>query len=183
MQHFIYVFAGCQGTRLGVGFMRGSRNFCQGGSRSVWQKKLRRFFFFFFFFFSLQLILQTSNSKKSIIFQGSGGGPTFSRGVQLFPGGSNCLFPIETHITCDFPGGGVGVRTPCPPLWIRTWDYTICELLSLFQSAGTSVTESANFTWVISIFFQWWNSLFFDTYPREANFVSCWVLIICISLP
>ena len=27
-------------------------------------------------------------------------------GVQLFPGGggSNCLFPIETHITCDFPG-------------------------------------------------------------------------------
>ena len=39
-------------------------------------------------------------------------GPTFSRGVQLFPGGSNCLFPIETHITCDFPGG---VRTPCPP--------------------------------------------------------------------
>ena len=41
-------------------------------------------------------------------------GPTFSRGgVQLFPGGgSNCLFPIETHITCDFPGG---VRSPCPP--------------------------------------------------------------------
>ena len=46
-------------------------------------------------------------------------GPTFSRGVQLFPGGgggggggSNCLFPIEAHITCDFPGG---VRTPCPP--------------------------------------------------------------------
>ena len=27
-------------------------------------------------------------------------------------GVSNCLFPIETHITCDFPGG---VRTPCPP--------------------------------------------------------------------
>ena len=30
-----------------------------------------------------------SISKKSIIFQGSRGGPTFSRGVQLFPGGSN----------------------------------------------------------------------------------------------
>ena len=43
--------------------------------------------------------------RGSNIFQG-GGGPTFSRG------GSNCLFPIETHITCDFPGGGV--RTPCP---------------------------------------------------------------------
>ena len=34
-------------------------------------------------------------------------GPTFSRG-----GGSNFSFPIETHITCDFPGV---VRTPCPP--------------------------------------------------------------------
>ena len=56
-------------------------------------------------------------SKKTIIFQGSRGGPTFSREVQLFPaggggGGSNCLFPIETHITFDFPGG---VQTPCPP--------------------------------------------------------------------
>ena len=47
--------------------------------------------------------------RGSNIFQG-GGGPTFSRGG----GGSNCLFPIETHITCDFPGGG-GVRTPCLP--------------------------------------------------------------------
>ena len=37
-----------------------------------------------------------------------GEGPTFFQGG----GGSNCLFPIETHITCDFPGG---VRTPCPP--------------------------------------------------------------------
>ena len=53
-------------------------------------------------------------SKKTIIFQGSRGGSTFSRGVQLFPGGSNCLFPIETHITCDFSGGG-GSGTPVPP--------------------------------------------------------------------
>ena len=35
MCHFIWVFTLCQGTRLGVGFMRGSRNFRQGGSRSV----------------------------------------------------------------------------------------------------------------------------------------------------
>ena len=34
------------------------------------------------------------------------GGPTFSKGV------SNCLFPIETHLICDFTEG---VRTPCPP--------------------------------------------------------------------
>ena len=40
-------------------------------------------------------------------------------GVQFFPGGggSNCLFPLETHITCDFPGGGVsGLPVPPPPL-------------------------------------------------------------------
>ena len=42
-------------------------------------------------------------------------GPTFSMGGSNFfqgGGGSNCLFPIETHITCDFQGG---VLTPCPP--------------------------------------------------------------------
>ena len=45
----------------------------------------------------------------------------FQEGVQLFlrggggeRRGSNCLFPIETHITCDFLEGG-GVLTLCPP--------------------------------------------------------------------
>ena len=45
--------------------------------------------------------------RGSNIFQG---GPSFSRGGG---GGSNCLFPIETHITCDFPGGS---GPPVPPL-------------------------------------------------------------------
>ena len=57
------------------------------------------------------------NSKENYHFLGSRGGPTFSKGggVQLFPGGggSNCLFPVETHKPCDFPGGGSG--TPVPP--------------------------------------------------------------------
>ena len=53
-----------------------------------------------------------------------GGGPTFSRW------GSNCLFPIETQITCDFPGG---VRTPFS-LWIRTCSRA-CGLLSLPRGA------------------------------------------------
>ena len=39
-------------------------------------------------------------------FPGGWEGPTFSRG------GSHCLFPIETHITCDFPGGS---GPPAPP--------------------------------------------------------------------
>ena len=42
----------------------------------------------------------------------------FSRGSNFFQGVSNCLFPIETHLICDFTEG---VRTPCPPLWIPTW--------------------------------------------------------------
>ena len=67
-------------------------------------------------FFSPQLILQKLNSKKPIIFKVPEGGPTFSKGGGglTFSRGSNCLFPIETHITCaDFPGGGLD---PLPPL-------------------------------------------------------------------
>ena len=39
----------------------------------------------------------------------------FQRGSNIFQGGgggSNCLFPIETHITCDFPGGGPDPLSP-----------------------------------------------------------------------
>ena len=32
----------------------------------------------------------------------------------FFQGGGNCLFPIEPHLTCDFPGG-YGPPTPPPP--------------------------------------------------------------------
>ena len=43
------------------------------------------------------------------IFQG--GGSDFFRGG----GGVQLLISIETHITCDFPGGGGGIWTPYPP--------------------------------------------------------------------
>ena len=46
------------------------------------------------------------------IFQGGGGGPTFSRGGG---GGVQTLISIETNITCDFSGGG-GSGSPIPPL-------------------------------------------------------------------
>ena len=47
------------------------------------------------------------NFKENYHFSRFQRGSNISRGgVQLFPGrGSNCLFPIETHITLDFPGG------------------------------------------------------------------------------
>ena len=50
-------------------------------------------------------------SKKTIIFQGFRGGPTFSRGVQM-------LISIETHIICDFPGWS---GPPIPPLDPHMW--------------------------------------------------------------
>ena len=55
-------------------------------------------------------LLQRKLLFQSNIFQGGGGGPTFfprGRGVKM-------LISIGTHITWDFPGGGV--RTPYPPL-------------------------------------------------------------------
>ena len=76
------------------------------------------------FFFSPQLILQKSNGQfqRNLSFfkvpegvqhfPGGGGG---GGEVHLFPGGSNCLFPIENHI-CDFLGGGGGPDPLSSPL-------------------------------------------------------------------
>ena len=86
--------------------MRGSRKFRQGGPDKNSSDTLTFFFWSSAYFTEIRWL----TLKKSIIFQGSRGGPTFSRGGGV---------PIETHITCDYPGW---VRTPCPPLWIRTWD-------------------------------------------------------------
>ena len=70
-------------------------------------------------FFSPQLNLQKSISQFQEVHlffkvpEGvqhfPGEGPTFSRGG----GGVQLLIPIETHITCDFSGGGV--RDPLSP--------------------------------------------------------------------
>ena len=95
--------------------MRGSRNFRQGGGGGGGpgqsdKKALTTFY-----------TSQMVNFKKTIIFQCSRGGPTFPGGSNFFQrgggGGSNRLFPIETYIACDFPGG----PDPLSPLWIRTW--------------------------------------------------------------
>ena len=55
-------------------------------------------------------------SKKTIILKGFRGGPTFSRGEgNLFHGGGGgvqWVISIETHITCDFPGGESGPNIP-----------------------------------------------------------------------
>ena len=96
--------------------IRGSRTFCQGGGvPGQSDKKSSDVFFVLFLFLVLSLFYRSQmvNFKEIYHFSRFRGGPTFSRGIQLFPGGSNCLFPIETHITFNFPGGGVWA--PCPP--------------------------------------------------------------------
>ena len=57
-------------------------------------------------------------SKKTIIFKGFSqrGSNNFQGGVQFFPGGVQMLISIETHITCDFPGGEGGPDPLSPPL-------------------------------------------------------------------
>ena len=58
------------------------------------------------------------NFKEIYHFQGSRGGPTFSRRGGVGGGGPTffrvvqLLIPIETHMTCDFPGGS---GPPVPP--------------------------------------------------------------------
>ena len=85
------------------------QEFSSGGSRSVWQKKALTFFFLVL---SLFYWIQMVNFKE--IYHFSRGGPTFSSGGGGGGGGgeSNCLFPVETHITCDFPGGGPDPLSP-----------------------------------------------------------------------
>ena len=72
-------------------------------------------------FFSPQLILLKTNGyfRRKLSFsevpEGIKDFPGGGGGGQLFPGwggGSNCLLPIETDITCDFLGG---CPDPCPP--------------------------------------------------------------------
>ena len=74
------------------------------------------FFLFICFFLVLNLFYRECPmviSKKTIIFQGFRGGPTFSRGGPAFSRGVQMLISIETHQTCDFPGGSC---TPIPSL-------------------------------------------------------------------
>ena len=66
---------------------------------------------FFFLVLGLFYRSQMVNFKRNIIFQGSEGGPNFFQGGG--GGGGNCLLPIETQITCDFPGGS-GPPGPSP---------------------------------------------------------------------
>ena len=92
------------------------QEFLSGGVQvSLTKKALTTIFFF--------LVLSLFYRRQMVNFKEIYHFSRFQRASNIFQGGgggSYCLFSIETHITCDFQGGGGGVRTPCPPLWIRT---------------------------------------------------------------
>ena len=96
--------------------MRRYRNFHQGGrvQVSLTKKLWQRFLLVLSLFYRSQMV----NFKEIYRFSRLQMGSNFFQGVHFFHGMSTCLFSIETHLICDFPEG---VRTPCPPLWIRTW--------------------------------------------------------------
>ena len=73
---------------------------------------------FFSFSFSPMVLLQ-----RKLYFSNDRGGPTFLGGGGGGGGGSRVqvLISIETHITCDFPGGGGPHRRITLP-------YYICKL-------------------------------------------------------
>ena len=78
------------------------------GSRSVWQKSSDNDFLVLSLFYRSQMVNFNEINRFSRLQMD----PIFSRGSNFFQGVSNCLFPIETHLICDFPEG---VRTPCTP--------------------------------------------------------------------
>ena len=113
--------------------MPGSRNFRQGGGGggvqvSLTKKALTMLFFFYSsaYFYRSQMV----NFKEIYHFFRFQRGPNIFKGVG---GGSNCLFPIETHITCDFPGG-VGSGPPVPPLDPQLPKALESRLLNCFSS-------------------------------------------------
>ena len=86
--------------------MRGSRDFCQS-------------YLVLSLFYSLQRVSNGFIAEKTILilYQGSRGGPLFSRGCQTFSrgGGPNACFFRNPCTYLLFSRGG-GVRTPYPPL-------------------------------------------------------------------
>ena len=98
--------------------MRGSRNFRQGGPGQSDKKALTTFFFFFLVLslfdrsqmVNFKVIYHFSRFQRgSNIFQGGGGGPTFSRGGG---GGVQLLIPYRNPYNLWFSRGGPDPLSP-----------------------------------------------------------------------
>ena len=96
--------------------MRRSRNFHQRGEGPGQsdKKALTTIFLVLSLFYRSQMV----NFKEIYRFSRLQMGSNVFQGVQLFLGSVQLLIPYKSHFICDFQEG---VRTSCPPLWIRTW--------------------------------------------------------------
>ena len=99
----------------GTSSMRGSRNFRQGGPGQTDKKKLWQRFFFYIVL-SLFYRSQMGDFKEIYHFQGSRGGPNFSRGGPLFFQGVQLLIPYRNPYNLWFSRGGGVSGPPVPPL-------------------------------------------------------------------
>ena len=131
------------------------QEFSSGGGRgSIWHiKKLwQRFFFHLFFSPQFNNRSPVITFKENYYLQRFQWGGTFARAGPTFYRGSNCFYPIETHITCDFPGGPDRLPpSPLdPPMWFRaSWfNLSTCTRFSLFffniTFANSSVERGGN---------------------------------------
>ena len=105
--------------------------------------------------------------QRKLYFSKDRGGPTFLGGG----GGSRVqvLISIETHITCDFPGGG-GSGHPITPLWICTWSHRRITLPRYMCKLPGRV-KSGNFGHYLQIVLMQMRRLFMSRHIR--SFTIC----------
>ena len=143
--------------------MRGSRNFSSGGGGGGQSDKKALTTLFVCVCVFLFFILSLFYGSEMVIFKEIYHFSRFQRGSNILPGGggsnffqvgSNCLFPVETHITCDFPGGGGG-SDPLSPLldphlvhvehmipWLRAQRRFALKLIGVFtESFGLFIRQ------------------------------------------
>ena len=120
-------------------FLRVFRDYCQGVQVHLPENSSDNVVFCFLvlsLFYSFTEGVQWVFQRKLLFLK-------VSEGVQFFQGGGGQLFPsrgggvqwvisIETHITCDFPGGG---RTPYPPSGSA---HAISQLIFLISKGNIS---------------------------------------------
>ena len=95
-------------SRVHLAFHARIQDFRQGGPGQSDKKALTTFFFKSSAYFTeVKWLISIVKVPERVQHFPGGGGSNF------FPGGSNSLYPIETHITCDFPGES---GPPDPPL-------------------------------------------------------------------
>ena len=96
--------------------MRGSKNLRRGAPGQSDKKRSDNVFLVFFLVLSLFYRSQMVNFKENYHFSRFWRGPNIFQGGLTYSrgggggGGFICIFPIETHITCDFPGGSGSPR-------------------------------------------------------------------------